>query len=72
MRFYRDPFAAPEPGNVLMKLDDLPGLIIAGIGALRFRPLQIFELNKFAFISAEFLAAFSFARISRVTRSPSA
>jgi hypothetical protein len=43
--FYRDPLTTPETGDVLMELDDLPGLIIAGIGALRFRPLQVFELN---------------------------
>ena len=56
-----------------MKLDNQPGLIIAGISPLRFRPLQIFELNKLAFIAAQVSsAAFNFARISRVTRSPSA
>ena len=58
--FYRDPLPTPEPGDVLMELDDLPGLIIAGIGALRFRPLQIFELDKLALIRAEFLGGFQF------------
>ena len=38
----------------------MPGLIIPGIGALRFRPLQVFQLKKLAFVRAEFLGGFQF------------
>jgi len=36
------PFAAPESGNILMKLDHQAGTIVPCIGALRLRPLQAF------------------------------
>ena len=36
-----------------MELHDQAGLIIVGIAALRFRPLQIFELKKLSFFAAE-------------------
>ena len=58
MRFYRDPFPTLESGEVLVKLNDLPGLIIAAIGALRLRPLQIFQLNEFVFVSGELSGGF--------------
>ena len=60
MRFYRDPFPTLESGEVLVKLNDLPGLIIAAIGALRLRPLQIFQLNEFVFVSGELSGGFQF------------
>ncbi len=43
-----------------MELDNLPGLIIMGIGALRFRPLQILELNEFIFILGKLFGGFQF------------
>ena len=43
-----------------MELDDLPGLIISRIAALRFRPLQVFQLNEFVFVSGEFPRGFQF------------
>jgi len=44
----------------LVELNNLPGLIIAGISALRFRPLQIFQLNEFVFVSGELPRRFQF------------
>ena len=49
---HRHPLAAPESHNVLMELDNHPALIISGIGALRFRPLQVPELKKLALIAS--------------------
>ncbi len=58
--FYRDLFTTPEASRILMKLNDHAGLIIPGIGALRLRPLQVFQLNQLALIRAELLGSFQF------------
>src|SRR5207247_1054639 len=50
-----DSLTTSETGNVLMKLDDHTGLIIAGIATFCLRPLQPFELKEHPFISAPLL-----------------
>ncbi|PYL01461.1 MAG: hypothetical protein DME19_01570 [Verrucomicrobia bacterium] len=52
LSIHHEPFAALESGNVLMKLDTQAGLIIPGIAALRFRPLEVFQLKKLPFITS--------------------
>ena len=53
-----------------MELNYLPGLIIPGIAALHFRPFRFFNRTNSRSSAANFFAAFSFDRISFVTRFP--